>query len=200
MRPAFPAMPEQLSFFPPSGPRRDRLFFGIFPDQSVSHTVLTPLAQQLRTRHRLRGRPLAPERFHITLQHLDDFAGVPAEIVHAASEAAASLSVAAFEVTFDTAGSFFKENGNNPFVLRGGLGLTALRAFQKSLASALGRVGLGRYVTGSFTPHITLLYDSALIPEHNIQPVRWTVTEFTLIHSLLGETRHIPLARWPLGG
>ncbi|MNL66559.1 hypothetical protein D3C87_1910460 [compost metagenome] len=51
----------------------------------------------------------------------------------------------------------------------------------------------------SFTPHVTMLYDRRLVAEQGIEPVRWTVGGFTLIHSLLGRTEHIPLARWTLG-
>jgi 2'-5' RNA ligase len=44
-----------------------------------------------------------------------------------------------------------------------------------------------------------MLYDRNLIPEQVIEPVRWTVGGFTLVHSRLGRTEHIPLGRWTLG-
>jgi len=47
---------------------------------------------------------------------------------------------------------------------------------------------------------VTLLYDDVLVQERAVEPIRWTVSEFVLVHSLLGQTRHIPLARWSLGG
>ena len=57
-----------------------------------------------------------------------------------------------------------------------------------------------RPVASQVTPHVTLLYDDVLVEERAVEPIRWTVREFVLVHSLLGQTRHVPLARWPLGG
>jgi 2'-5' RNA ligase len=39
-----------------------------------------------------------------------------------------------------------------------------------------------------------------LLEARAVEPIRWTVREFVLVHSLLGQTRHVPLARWSLGG
>jgi 2'-5' RNA ligase len=33
-----------------------------------------------------------------------------------------------------------------------------------------------------------------------VNPVSWKVTEFVLVHSLVGQTRYIQLARWTLEG
>jgi 2'-5' RNA ligase len=147
--------------------------------------------------HQLIGRPLAPERFHITLHHLGDHAGVRRDIVAMASQAAESMTTSSFEVTFDRAASFHN-GGNNPFVLQGGDGLEALKVFQRDLGLAMARAGLGKLVDRSFTPHVTMLYDRRLVAEQALSPIRWTVGGFTLVHSLLGRTEHIPLARWTL--
>jgi 2'-5' RNA ligase len=45
---------------------------------------------------------------------------------------------------------------------------------------------------------VTLLYDERGIAEHAIEPVSWTVREFVLVHSLRGQSKYIPLGRWPL--
>jgi 2'-5' RNA ligase len=47
---------------------------------------------------------------------------------------------------------------------------------------------------------MTLLYDPRTIDPRAIDPVRWTLTEFVLVDSLRGETKHVQLARWPLRG
>jgi len=47
---------------------------------------------------------------------------------------------------------------------------------------------------------MTLLYDSCALQARTIDPVRWTMTEFVLVDSLRGRTRHVPLARWQLRG
>jgi 2'-5' RNA ligase len=187
---------DQFSLFD-APPVTDRLFFAIFPDPATAAGVARQ-AEALRAAHQLSGRPLAPERFHITLHHLGDHAGVRRDIVAMASEAAQAITTPPFEVVFDRAASFHN-GGNNPFVLQGGEGLDALKAFQRDLGLAMARAGLGKLVDKSFTPHVTMLYDRRLVAEQAIEPVRWTVGGFTLIHSLLGRTEHIPLARWTLG-
>lgn len=174
----------------------DRLFFAIFPDPATAASI-AERAAALRGVHQLTGRPLASERFHITLHHLGDHAGVRRDIVVMASQAAEAMTTSSFEVAFDRAASFHN-GGNNPFVLQGGDGLEALKAFQRDLGLAMARAGLGKLVDRSFTPHVTMLYDRRLVAEQEVSPIRWTVGGFILIHSLLGRTEHIPLARWAL--
>jgi 2'-5' RNA ligase len=192
-------MPEQ-SFLPgfEAAPRpTDRLFFAIYPDAAAAAQIAR-LAQQLRAEHGLQGKPLKPERFHVTLHHLGDYAGLPQDLVAAACGAAAGVAAAPFDITFDRAASFTSAPRNRPFVLRGDGGLAALVAFQQSLGEALKKTVLGRWTKPGFTPHVTLLYDDRSIPEQAVPPVAWTAHEFVLVHSLIGQTLHVPLARWPL--
>ncbi len=189
-------MSDQFSLFD-APPVTDRLFFAIFPDPAAAADIARR-ADALRTAHQLSGRPLAPERFHITLHHLGDHAGVRRDIVAMACEAAETMTAPPFEVAFDRAASFHN-GGNNPFVLQGGEGLDALKAFQRDLGLAMARAGLGKRVDKSFTPHVTMLYDRDLVAEQAIAPVRWTVGGFTLVHSLLGRTEHVALGNWTLG-
>jgi 2'-5' RNA ligase len=183
---------------PPSGPFTDRLFFAIFPDAATADRIARA-AGRLKTENGLRGRPLQAGRFHVTLHHVDDYHGLPEDVVSAVCRAAEAVRFAPFEVEFDRAVSFSGRPGNRPFVLRGGNGLAILEAFQSGLAQALIQARVGRK-PGKFAPHMTLLYDNVVARERPIEPIRWTVGEFVLVHSLLGQTRHIPLARWPLDG
>ncbi|OOG39847.1 2'-5' RNA ligase family protein [Polaromonas sp. A23] len=175
----------------------DRLFFAIFPDAGTA-TQIAGLAQQLREEHGLRGKPLKTERFHVTLHHLGDYAGLPQDLVDVACAAAASIAAAPFDVTFDRAASFSTAPRNRPFVLRGGDGVASLIAFQQTLGDALKKTVLGRWAKPAYTPHVTLLYDDRGVPEQPVPAVSWTASEFVLIHSLIGQTLHVPLARWPL--
>jgi 2'-5' RNA ligase len=49
-----------------------------------------------------------------------------------------------------------------------------------------------------FSPHATLLYRHGDPLREWIDPLSWTVTEFVLIHSFVGLTRHEVVGRWPL--
>ena len=192
-------MSEQLSLmaFETAPQPTDRLFFAIFPDADAAARIARH-ARHLRGEHGLTGGSLATERFHITLHHLGDYAGLPQDVVGAAAEAATTVTTPEFNVVFDRVLSFSGRSGNRPLVLRGDNGLVALAAFQQALGLALRKAGLGRWVARSFTPHVTLLYDDISVAEQPIEPLDWTVREFVLVHSLLGQTRHVPLARWPL--
>jgi RNA 2',3'-cyclic 3'-phosphodiesterase len=192
-------MPKQLSLtgFDAVPRWTDRLFFAIFPDVHAA-ARLEQLALNLRDEHGLKGRPLATERFHVTLQHLGDYEGLPQGLVAAAVDAAAAVAMPSFEVAFDRAVSFSGRPGNLPFVLRGGNGVAALLAFQQTLGRAIERAGLGVRGRSQYTPHLTLLYDDHPVVERPIETVHWKVREFVLVHSLLGRTVHVPLARWPL--
>lgn len=189
-----------MSLFPElDGPPSDRLFFGIFPPAAMAEKI-AGRARDLKGRLGLSGAPLTPDRFHVTLHHIGDYAGLPRGIAAQALEAGeAASSAAPFDVTFDRAASF-NNRGNNPFTLQGGEELSSLHAFQKALGLAMAHSGLGKQVARQFNPHVTLLYDRVLAPETPVEPVSWTVDEFVLIHSLLGQTRHIVLGGWPLRG
>jgi RNA 2',3'-cyclic 3'-phosphodiesterase len=192
---------EQLSFMEMKPEKRtDRLFLGTFLDPGTAAGVVQ-LSHRLRDDYGLRGKSLAADRLHVTLNHLGDHAGVPQSVVAAAREAAAALSESSFEVTFDRVMSFRTRGLKQPFVLSGeGEGIAAMMAFQQSLAMAMRKAGLGRWVGTRFKPHMTLLYDDRLVGEQIVEPISWTVREFVLVHSLLRQTRHIPLGRWPLRG
>jgi 2'-5' RNA ligase len=194
-------MPQQISL-PGLGaapsPPSDRLFFAVFLSIDAA-TSAGELAWGLRREHDLKGRPLAVERLHVTLQHLGDHSGLPPDIVAAAGEAAVTVSARPFDVAFDRVVSFSGRPHNRPLVLRGGAGLDELMVFQRTLGLAMTKTGLGRHSGSNFTPHVTLLYDGQRIAEQAVQTISWTVREFVLVHSLLGQTRHIALGRWPLG-
>lgn len=184
----------------------DRLFFAILPDPATAAKI-GAFTQQLSHEHALRGRPLLADRLHITLHHLGDYVGLPEGLVDRACQAAAQVCAVPFEVTFERVLSFGRKSRNRPIVLLGNQteagGLADLMAFQKSLYAQMCRTGLQgdkpiARQNANFTPHTTLLYDINELPEQAIEPISWRATEFVLVHSLLGKTKHIHLARWPI--
>lgn len=177
----------------------DRLFFALFPDPATAQR-LTALAQQQAARHGLRGTPLKAERFHLTLVHLGDWAGLPPAVVEAATRAAEPVQHAAFEVCLDEVGSFASRKDDKPFVLKARGRNEALRGFHAELAARLARAGLTRAASEALEPHVTLLYDRQMVAAEPVEPVRWRAGEWVLVHSLLGQTRHRRLATWPLAG
>jgi RNA 2',3'-cyclic 3'-phosphodiesterase len=173
----------------------DRLFLAIFPDHETAQQLALLAAAQC-ARHGLRGKPLASGRFHVTLFHLGDSAGLRQDVVDAASKAASRVRASSFELGFDQVASFAGRRDKLPFVLKADGGNAALRTFHEELAAQLREAGLAHFAREGFEPHVTLAYDARMIAPETVPPVRWRAREFVLIHSLLGQTRHIPLARW----
>jgi 2'-5' RNA ligase len=122
---------------------------------------------------------------------------LPKDLVVLARLAAARVVMRPFDVEFNMAGSFPRKTTRRPFVLQGDENLVSLYMLRDKLVDALYDIGSIRLNT-EYTPHVTLLYDHPQIGKHAIEPVRWRVHEFILVHSLLGQTRHVPLGRWPL--
>ncbi len=182
---------------PPSKKPTDRLFFALVPDEANSARIEV-LSQSLKAIHGFRGALIKPEHLHITLHHLGDYEGVPENIVDMARKAAMSLRSTQFEFSFHRAMSFRRSQSKEPFVLTGADKLEVLKSFQLALSTEMIRAGLKHCIDKKFVPHATLLYDETLVPAHAVEPINWAAKDFVLIHSLLGQTKHIHLGRWSL--
>jgi len=175
----------------------DRLFFALFPDGGTASRIAALAASEC-ARHGLHGKPLRSDRLHMTLFHLGDWVGVPENLVAAASRAAGALRESPFELAFDTVASFATRRAQKPFVLKAASGNETLRGFHAGLARELRQSGLAQWTRGNFEPHVTLAYDQQSVPPRPVEPIAWRACEFVLVHSLLGQTRHIRLASWSL--
>ena len=179
-------------------PPSDRLFFAVHPDPQTARRIVA-LAEALRAKHGLRGKPIAAERLHVTLHHLGDHCGLPESLIARIGGAATQLTMPPFEVGFDRVASFVRGARSRPCVLRAEAedANPALLALQAGLAAHLRDAGLGRYVERHFTPHVTLLYADVEVAE-TVAQIGWTVRGFALVHSLLGRGQHRILQSWPL--
>ena len=197
-------MPEQLWLPGLEAPPlpTDGLFFAIYPDANTAAGI-AKFAQQFcedtRVRSGVRGKPIAANRLHVTLRHLGNFAGgLPADLVEGARRAAASISMAPFTVEFDALASFAKKPRLGPAVLVGEHGVHGLQALHDALEAGLQDAGTEP--DARFTPHVTLAYGLPWVERRAAEPACWNVREFALMHSLLGRSKHLVLARWPLAG
>lgn len=115
--------------------------------------------------------------------------------------AAASISMAPFTVEFDVHDSFSSRFRLGPRVLTGEKGVARLHELHGLLVTALREAGFGGSAVGEtarYKPHVTLAYGLPWIAASDAEPVSWNVREFVLMHSLLGRSTHVALARWPL--
>jgi 2'-5' RNA ligase len=192
-------MSEQGSLFDfePPPKNTDRLFFAVMPDQSAIASIRT-LAADLKAQHGMSGRPIDDAKLHATLCVLGDFPGMPDALIKSASKAAALVadSTLPFKIGFDTAQSFITGQRNRPLVLTGGDGVVGLTGFYKNLSGALLKSS-GLRNPPSYTPHVTMLYDDIAAAPQSVAPIEWTVREFVLLHSHIGQGRpYNILARW----
>ncbi len=173
------------------------LFFAILPEPDVAARI-EALSGTLRTSYGLTGRPISAKRLHVTLNPIANYATLLDYDVTAAMEAAATVALPPFEISFNRMQSF-RRRENQPLVLRCGDGLAAFARLQKSLYAALKAAAYVGKAPANYTPHITLLYDRRSVDETDLdEPIAWTVREFALVYSVYGESRHMHLGQWPL--
>jgi RNA 2',3'-cyclic 3'-phosphodiesterase len=177
--------------------RSDRLFFALYPEPEAAAGIAR-LAGRLQRELALNGRPIAASRLHVTLHFLGSHAGLPPALVAAALAGAARIDAPSFDVSFDRVASFAGKDRDRPFVLLADPGLTALKAFQRDLGLALGGTDVPGRREPPYTPHVTLLYDDRSVAEMAVEPVTWHAREFVLVHSFVGQGKHVTLGRWPL--
>ena len=168
----------------------DRLLFLVYADQPAAAAAVEA-ASGLRDDYGLNGRLILTRHIHSTLWHVcDDFSPPAPALIATLATCAKRVSMPPFKVSFDRVESFT----GGALVLRGEEGVVGLEVLYENLTAALCMKS-----TRSFVPHVTLLRDKRhLLPSIPVEPIEWTVTEFVLVHSLLGKTTHRVLARFPL--
>jgi 2'-5' RNA ligase len=183
-------------WMPPPPEVRCRLFFALVPEAAVRARIAAAVAALL-DRHRPRGRRVAPQRYHLTLQFLGDFPGFPEPLADAARAAAARLRAPAFDLRLDIAGCFARHPAL-PWWL-GCRHAPALQGLWNALGEALAEAGVP-VRSGRLAPHVTVLRNAsrALLAEP-LTPVHWPVRDFALLLSRPGSGQpYAELGRWPL--
>jgi 2'-5' RNA ligase len=186
----------------PARPKRpERLFFALFPDtEALTHVA--QFRQRFLDENQVEARRLKTERLHVSLHHVGDYKRLPTKYIYAARQAGKAISMCPFEVTFRFIKSFEgapRADGKprkRPLVLLGQG--DALRELHRSLGTVMKKNGLK--AAEHFTPHMTLSYGPNSIPLQPIEPIRFVVGEFALIHSKLWLTQYDLVDRWPLHG
>ena len=165
-----------------------RLFVAILPPGEVA----TIIGEQRRAFGVTRS-PVSDARLHITIGISDDHDALPGELIDAATRAGEALVAAPFRVVLDQA-----VGSAGSVALRPSEPLPRLITLQEQLAARMAEVGFAQRPGWRFNPHVTLGYRKGEPFTEQILPISWIVTDFVLIHSHVGRTRHDILARWPL--
>ena len=176
-------------------PRSDALFFALVPDASAASRMVE-IGREQRLRHGLTGKLLAPEQLHMRLVGLGAHAGLPSGLVDLAMQAAAAIIMPSFDVVLDRVRSL--AGLRRPLVLCGGEGVHGAAVMQLAIEIAMHEVGIGA-AERRHTPHVTVLDGWRGSVEEAVEAVRWTATEFVLLHSRRGRHECVVLGRWALG-
>jgi 2'-5' RNA ligase len=174
-----------------------KLFFALRPDEETAERI----ARFATTEHEARGLAprLRPSRiFHITLHYFGRFEGeLDAQLVESSKRAASEVIRPAFDLGFERFASWGHEGARqHPFVLTGGQSLEAVRELRDALADRL--IAHDLPASKDYEPHLTLRYDKRPAPAWEVELAGWTASEFVLVASPQGLTRHDVIARWPL--
>lgn len=139
------------------------------------------------------GHAVRPEHLHLTTLIVNDHAIFPAAIAERMCAIGDGIAADQFSIVLDQVAA-----SHRSVVMVPSEPLRTFQVFQRRLANGMMRAGLGQRHNWRFSPHVTLLYRHGPPLRQWTDALSWTATEFVLIHSLLGETRHEVLARWPL--
>ena len=173
----------------------NRYFFAILPTAEAARAIAC-IADGFRKAHDLRGPIIGPDRYHISLCGVGAPGPAPDEVLSKLQAIGDQVRCQPFDVGFDHAVSFSQGARKRPLVLASREGLPALGWLHAGLRRAMAASEL--QAKSQFNPHLTMLYDEQIVAETGIRPLRWTVRDFVLVHSVTGEGRHRHLARWPL--
>lgn len=168
-------------------PTLHRLFFAVLPPPPACGAI----AAQRDALPDLRSG-IADERLHVTMALTEDFADVPEAACGAMLAIGAAVRAAPASVALDTLSGW-----GGPVVLRASGALDGLAALHAELDGAMRGAGLLR-AGYRWRPHVTLGYARGARFDRAVPPIAWTAEAFALVHSYVGETRHVVRGRWPL--
>jgi 2'-5' RNA ligase len=173
-------------------------FFALRPDADFLEQLL-PLRDAQRARFGLRS-PVSLDCLHLTLCEAGRAARLREPFERALLKSGAGHNVPAFDLVLNRLRRFHGRGGESCLVLGVDEASSApLRALRHDLA--ISQLFNGLVVTGvkNFQPHVTLAYGADLPPlDEGIEALTWRVSEFTLIASHQGQSRHEERGRWPL--
>lgn len=167
---------------------RHRVFFALKPNWKEINRINDLVCDETR----VQMQPVASFRLHLTVAITNDFSSFPRDVAERMIVIGDAASSDPFLLRFD-----WLSGGKESVVLRPYKRPEALSVLQRRIAAQLRDRNLMR-VGWRFSPHVTLGYRPSQSIQKPITPLIWHPQELVLIHSVLGATKHIELARWPL--
>lgn len=178
-------------------PPRERhtLFFALQPE-AATRAALAAAAARLADLAP-RGRWIKPERYHLTLRFLGEYAAEPQAAIAAARALTDRLRARRFRLLIDRAGSFGGRRA--PCWLGCSRAPDELLRLAAALEAALQDAGWAP-PREPFVPHITFLREAEAPLAATIEPpVAWPARDFVLVASRISPPApYQVVGRWPL--
>jgi RNA 2',3'-cyclic 3'-phosphodiesterase len=170
------------------------LFFVLKPDPR-----LCPAMHDMASRHAQnygKGKACPPHLLHLSLLNVGVFEQPPYELAMRIGDAVNGIPARPVHVTLDR--SMLFGNGQH-LVLTNAHTNSDLRAFVRRLHAILTRHNLPRAAIRSIQPHVTVIYGYRAKELPSLKTsYAWLASDFSLIYSHSGESRHEELGRWRL--
>jgi RNA 2',3'-cyclic 3'-phosphodiesterase len=165
-----------------------RVFFALWPDADTRARLARATKEAVR---RSGGRPIAKDRFHVTVAFLGNLTPAGFEI----ATAVPPVRVGPFALVLDTIGNFA---ASRTLWLGARSVPPALIELERRLWDALTAKGFIREER-IYRPHVTLARRARPV-DAEIAPIEWPVAELALVESLpAGRNVHYePVRAWPL--
>jgi 2'-5' RNA ligase len=174
-------------------------FFALLPDPQARAEIVG-LEERFRKSHRVSGTSMGADQLHLSISPMGKPERLRQSLENALIAAADEVRVDAFDVTLDSAMRFSAVDNRFPFVLCAdtATGESTL-ILRKAIAAAQSRAGLHVSGVSSFLPHVVLLQGHAVDAiQESVPPIQWAATEFVLIRSFFGQSRHELVGKWQL--
>lgn len=187
----------------PNGPLRGArrkpgtVYFAFKPEPEVIGQTVS-VGNHLSVRHELAGS-VRPSVLHMTICAIGYFPMLPEECVETACEVARRQVAKPFEMILNRVRTYPNGKEKQPLVAFADSGVSRADLFRHALIADLRRNGFS-IPKKLPNPHMTLFYDHRIVAEEPIDPIRWAVRDFVLVHSIKGEGWHDQLGQWPLSG
>jgi len=165
-----------------------RYFFALRPDRVTANRITAFAAERLGPKGLL-----SADRLHVTLALTPDMPTADAALAGALQRAGGAVRAAPFGLPLDQL-----SGGSGTAALRPAHRIAGLFKLQAAIAEAMRREGVPLRPDWRFHPHATLRYRKDAPFTEAVTDLGWPVTDFVLVHSLVGLTRHIVIGQWPL--
>ena len=168
---------------------RHRVFFALWPDDATRSAISRATRDAVRASA---GRPIAKDRFHLTVAFLGELSGAGLAVARAVPP----ISVGAFDLTLDALGVWPE---SKILWLAPSAPPSALGELEARVWDALAEQGF-RAEDRTYRPHLTLARRSRPL-EVPVEPVPWSVRDLALVESFPDGSRNVHyevLERWSL--